>query len=300
MALRLRGEVNLPAHLGDGGFDHGDVHPPSGQVFIAHTANGTVEVIDGGGLQHVATIDDCAEASGVLSAPETGVVVAAARGAGHILMIDPTTHAVRRKIAVGGRPNGLAWDSRRQRVLVADVAANAMSIVDPSSGKLRVTTSLPGRPRWAVYESTSDRYLVNVRNPSTVAVIDAESGKIRNTWPVSASGPHGLDIDRIAGRAFVACDGGRLVCLDSTSGQEVGSVEIGGGPDAIWFNPANDEVYVAIGDPGLVRVVDTKELAVIQTIETGPGAQTTAFDAERQELFVFRPSTCSAVAYAVN
>ena len=298
--LRLRGEVKLPAHLAEGGFDHGDVHLPTGRVFIAHTANGTVEVIDGAKLEHLATIDGCAEASGVLCDPDGHLVIAAARGAGQILAIDPTTHSVQRKISVGGRPNGLAWDSRRQRVLVADVAGNTVSIVEPSTGRIQVTSSLPGRPRWAGYESTTDRYLVNVRTPSMVAVIDAESGNIRNTWPVSSSGPHGLDIDRIARRAFVACDGGRLICLDSTIGQEVGSVEIAGGPDAIWFNPAKDHVYVAIGDPGLLQVVDTKEMAVLQTIETGAGTQTTAFDAKRQDLFIFRPSTCSVLAYAVN
>jgi YVTN family beta-propeller protein len=115
----LRGEHHLPSHLGDGGFDHGDVHQPSGQVFIAHKANGTVEVIDGARLEHLATIGDCPEASGVLAPQDSGFVIAAARGAGYVLVIDPTTHAVLRKVSVGGRPNGLAWDSRRRRVLVA-------------------------------------------------------------------------------------------------------------------------------------------------------------------------------------
>ena len=89
MGLRLRGEVQLPAHVADGGFDHGDVHLPTGKVFIAHTANGSVEVIDGARLQHLATIDDRAEASGDLSCPESNLVVAGARGAGQILVTIP-------------------------------------------------------------------------------------------------------------------------------------------------------------------------------------------------------------------
>ena len=47
MALELLGEVQLPAHKRPRGFDHGDVHLGSGRVYVAHTANGTVEVIDG-------------------------------------------------------------------------------------------------------------------------------------------------------------------------------------------------------------------------------------------------------------
>src|SRR6266571_912401 len=145
MGLQLWGEVSVPAHRNPGGFDHGDVHEPSGHVFVAHLASGTVEVVDGETLTHLATIEDCAEASGVLSCPDDELIVAAARGAGHVLIIDPATNAVRQKIAVGGRPNGLAWDSKRRRLLVADVAGNVVAIVKPSTGELLTTGPLPGR-----------------------------------------------------------------------------------------------------------------------------------------------------------
>jgi hypothetical protein len=65
MALTLQGYVDLPTHA-SGGFDHGDVDRATGYVFVAHTANGTVEVLDGVNLTHVATLPGCPEASGVL------------------------------------------------------------------------------------------------------------------------------------------------------------------------------------------------------------------------------------------
>jgi hypothetical protein len=105
MALELRGEVQLPAHQGPGGFDHGDVHLGSGRVYVAHTANGTVEVIDGERLEHLATIGDCAEASGVVCPAGVDMVFAAARAAGHVLLILDSTQQVLSKIPVGGRPN---------------------------------------------------------------------------------------------------------------------------------------------------------------------------------------------------
>ena len=88
MTLALRGSVRLPAH-GEGGFDHGDVHLPTGRVFVAHTANGTVEVIDGERLALERTLPGCSEGSGVLcTADETSVVFAAARGEGSVLVFD--------------------------------------------------------------------------------------------------------------------------------------------------------------------------------------------------------------------
>ena len=69
MTLTLIGSIGLPPHP-SGGFDHGDVHLATGRVFVAHTAVGTIEVIDGGRGVHTATIPGCPEASGVLCAQE--------------------------------------------------------------------------------------------------------------------------------------------------------------------------------------------------------------------------------------
>jgi hypothetical protein len=45
--LALRQYIPLPPHPA-GDFDHGDVYLPTGRVFIANTAAGTVEVVAGG------------------------------------------------------------------------------------------------------------------------------------------------------------------------------------------------------------------------------------------------------------
>src|SRR5215472_15866728 len=156
--LALRQYIPLPAHPA-GDFDHGDVSLQSGRVYIANTAAGTVEVVHGERLRHLATIPDCPEASGVLAAQEEGLVFAAARGAGKLLVIDPATNAVVRTVAVGSRPNGLAWDSLHQHLLVADVADNTARVVDPQAGQVMASVPLPGRPRWAVYWQAGERFL---------------------------------------------------------------------------------------------------------------------------------------------
>jgi YVTN family beta-propeller protein len=300
MALLFRGEARVPAHRNQGGFDHGDVHEPSGRLYVAHLASGTVEVVDGETLTHLATIEDCAEASGVISCPEDNLIVAAARGDGHVLVINPAKNAVHHKIPVGGRPNGLAWDSKRRQLLVADVGGNQLAIVKPASGELLTKGSLPGRSAWATYEHYSDRYLVNIRSADVVVGIDPDSAEVRSKWTVSCAGPHGMDLDREGGRVFVACEDGHLLILDSTNGIQLGSVEIAGNPDAIWFNPVANQVYLAIGDPGLVQAVNADDLTITQTVETGPGAHTLALDVKRQQLYVFRPSTCTVLAYTVS
>lgn len=297
--LQLRGYIDIPPHTA-GEFDHGDVHLASGRVFVAHTAANTVEVLDGGGETHLATIAGCPEGSGVLCAQEDGLVFAAARGAGHLLVLAAQSAGVLREVRVGPRPNGLAWDTRRKRLLVADVQENTARLLDPSAdpgGQLVALEALPGRPRWAVYDAQADRFLLNIREPACVVVLAAETGATVAAWLVAAAGPHGLDLDRAGGRAFVACDGGVVVALDLATGRELARTPIAGAPDAIWLNPRREHLYVAIEQPGVVDVVDTRAMTVAQQIMTETGAHTTAYDDARQRLYVFLPGTCRAAVY---
>jgi len=297
MGLRPAGSIALPPHPPSGGFDHGDVDPDTGRVFLAHTAAGSVEMIDAAGSAYAGTIPGCAEASGVLCAPRDRLVFAAATGAGKVLVIDAGSGRATGAIPVGPKPNGLAWDGRRRRLLVADVDDFKGRLADPSTAAVIAAVDLPGRPRWCIYEAGRDRFLINIRQPACVAVLDAESTGLTVCWPVSSAGPHGLDLDQERGRAYVACDGGRVIALDLETGREVADAAIAGEPDAIWYNPDRSHLYVAIGQPGLIAVVDTSEMTVVQQIVTEPGAHTTAFDRARQRLYVFLPATCRAAVY---
>jgi DNA-binding beta-propeller fold protein YncE len=269
----------------------------TGRVFVAHTAMGTVEIIDGERGVHNGTIPGCPEASGVLCAQEEQLVFAAARGTGKILIIEVTSGDVIAEVVVGPKPNGLAWDPRRKRLLVADVQDFRARLVDPHAGSVVTDTELPGRPRWCVYDPGADRFLVNIREPACVAALAADTAALQARWPVSSAGPHGLDLDPEHGRAFVACDGGRVHAVDLKTGRELACVAIAGEPDAIWYNPARSYLYVAVGKPGVLDVIDTREMQLAQELPTEGGAHTTAFDRPRQLLYVFLPGSCQAAVY---
>ena len=266
---------------------------------MAHTDFGTVDVIDAESLSAIRVIGGCPEGSGVLCAGEHRLVFAASRGGGKVLLIDADRLDVVGEFEVGPKPNGLAWDPGRRRLLVADVGPADQSVRlmgVPSSG-LAARTQLPGRPRWCVFDERGDRFLVNIRDPAALLCIAAESGEITQSWPISSAGPHGLAVDPKEWRAFVACDGGQLVVLDLESGTQLNSIQISGVPDAIWFNPLRKRVYVAVGMPGLIDVVDTERGVRVDSIPTEAGATTSAFDVERQRLYVFLPVSCTAAVF---
>jgi hypothetical protein len=296
VALTAVGSVAIPPERASA-FDHGDVHLATGRIFVAHAACDSVEVVDGERSAHVMTIPGCPEASGVLCVQDAGIVFAAARGAGRILVIDAASLTVRRELASGPAPNGLAWDERRRRLLVADVGDVRARLLDPRTGGCLGQVELPGRPRWCVYEPQRDLFLVNVREPACVALLTAEPLGLAGIWPVRSAGPHGIDLDRQGGRALVASDAGMVEALDLSTGKALASVVIAGAPDAIWFNPVRRLLYVAIGQPGTVDVINTVSMRRSEQLVTEPGAHTTAFDRDRQQLAVFLPGSCSVALY---
>jgi DNA-binding beta-propeller fold protein YncE len=145
VALALRGFIDIRPQMA-GGFDHGDVHLESERIFVAHTVAGTVEILDGAERVQIASVPGCPEASGVLCVQDQGIVFAAARGAGKVLVIEARSGRLVREFMVGPRPNGLAWDSRRKRLLVADVEDLTARLIDPATGSQSELIVLPGRP----------------------------------------------------------------------------------------------------------------------------------------------------------
>jgi DNA-binding beta-propeller fold protein YncE len=296
VTLLISQYVDLPPHQ-LGGFDHADVHLESGQVYVAHTATGTVEAIDGENAKHVATLPSCLEASGIVCAQDEKLVFAASRSAGKILVIDVLNNRILREMQAGAMPNGLAWDRLRKHLLVTDVEDNRARLVDPYSGKLISALKLTGRPRWCVYSSEKDQFLVNVREPAGVTILASENLSQKAFLPISVAGPHGLDIDDRNGLAYVACDGGAIVVLDASTGHEEAVVPIGGGPDVIWLNADRRRLYCAIGKPGMIEVIDTQKTIVDEKVNTEEGAHTLAFDKKRQKLYAFLPKSCRAAVY---
>ncbi|MBI1756293.1 MAG: hypothetical protein HYR64_04205 [Fimbriimonas ginsengisoli] len=206
---------------------------------------------------------------------------------------------------VDGKPNGLAYAPKHRLLLAANVGnldgspGITVSFVDVAEGKMVADVDVPGRTRWAVYDSAQDRCYVNIADPAQILVFDPASlAAPISAIEVSAAGPHGLDLDRGTNRLFCACDDGALIALDLDSKQEVARAALAGGPDVVFVNEAFNRIYIAIGDPGVIQVFDTRSLALIETVTTEPGAHTIGFDSKRNKVYAFLPGSCRADVYS--
>lgn len=304
MALRHLGFIELPPHQGSGGFDHAAVHEPTGHVYVAHTANDAVDVMDVEQRKYLASITGLPAVAGALMAPSADLVFTSNRGENTVGIGRPSDFGPPDKVAVGVKPNGLAYDPRRGRLLSAHVGdpaipgSRAVSLVDVEARKVVADVPVAGRTRWTVYDPEADAFHVNIMDPPLITVVDAaDPVGIRRVVPIAHAGPHGLDLDAARRRVFCACDAGVLVEVDADTGRVLTEAPIAGPPDVIFFNPALSRLYVAIGEPGVIDVFDTSPLRRRETVVTEAGAHTLSFDAVRNMVCAFLPASRRAAIY---
>jgi DNA-binding beta-propeller fold protein YncE len=304
MALKLLGAIDLPPHVKQGGFDHAAIHRESSRLYVAHTANDALDVVDCARDAYVRSIPNLTGVAGALVSDERDLVFTSNRGENTIGIFP--THDERNvaKVQVGIRPNGLAFDPLHNRLLAANVGdpniadSFTLSIVDVLTQMMMAAISVAGRTRWTVFDTNANVFYVNIAQPAQIVVIDANNPtRVARVVDIPAAGPHGLELDAARGRLFCACDEGKLVVVDTHTGKAQGDADLSGVPDVVFFNPTLRHLYVAIGEPGVIDVFDTDAMTRLESIPTEKGAHTIAFDAARNKVYAFLPQTHRAAVY---
>ena len=287
MSLKTVGVIDIPGAAGSE-FDHGIFDAKSRRVFIAHTRQSTIEVIDPDDGRHIATLPGFPGVAGAVA--DDGEILVTNRGSASIAWLDAGTLKTKSVLKTGARPNGAAIVKRLGLGIAAcigdDNETPTLQAFRHNDGH-RVKLDLPGRPRWCVTDAAAERLFLCIREPSMILVASLPNLRPVAQWRLPSGGAHGLDIDRARGRLYAACDAGDLVEVDSRSGEIIKVWPIAGAPDVTFFNPATGRVHVAIGEPGLVETVDPKTGKAMRTV-TGADAHTTVL-VPPNRLYVISP-----------
>jgi len=298
MGLKRVGEIELPAHRADGGFDHAAIHHRRNRLYVAHTANDAIDVIDTQAGRYVRSIAELKGVAGALVDEDQDLVFTSNRGENTVGIFSPKSEDTVEKIGAGIRPNGLGYDPGRGILLCANVGdpsvvgSPSVTLIDVKARRALGTIPMPGRTRWAILDTQQRLFFVNIADPPVIIAVDAEgSGRIERRIDVPARGPHGLEIDPSGRRLLCACDEGKLVSIDSGSGKVLGILDLSGPPDVVFLSQSLAHLYVAIGDPGVIDVVDIGAWKTVETAPTGRGAHTIALDGESNRVYAFLPET---------
>jgi DNA-binding beta-propeller fold protein YncE len=271
------------------------------RLYVAHTGADRIDIIDCHTNSYLGSLPDVPGVAGVLIDSEQDFLFSSDRGCARVSIYRCSDEMLLGRVGVGDRPNGLAYDPARRRLFVFNVGNPpgvncTVSVVAVDELRVIATIPLPGRLRWAVYDAVTEHVYANVQKPAQIVVLSAQDLKIVRAFNVPTAGPHGLAIS--GDRLFCAADGGAFIALDRDSGAVLGTVTLPGEPDVVMHDPAAARLYVAIGTPGVVSVIDGQHLETLETLTTESGAHTICWNPDIHALYAFLPASGGAAVFA--
>src|SRR5216684_7043265 len=179
MILEQIAEVPLPAHDKSGGFDHAAVHGPRGRLYVAHTANDALDVVDCAANMYLGSISRLEGVAGALVSEEHDLVFTSNRGENTVGIFAAGHEEALARVPVGVNPNGLAYDPSRGLLIAANVGdpsvpgSFSVSVVDVGARAMIADIPVSGRTRWTVFDPEAACFYVNIADPPQIVVIES-------------------------------------------------------------------------------------------------------------------------------
>jgi DNA-binding beta-propeller fold protein YncE len=215
--LKLTRSIDLPPHP-SGGFDHGDVHLATGRVFVAHTATGAIEVIDGNRGVHTGTIPGCPV--NTQYDPVSRRVFVAVQTRNELAEIDPATgHIVARYGLFGCRhDHGLLIDGPRRLAFVACDGDATLLIFDLQARRVIGTQSVGADPDVLALDVGLHRLYVAAES-GIVTVFAERADSLQKLGEIRAGHAHVVAVDSTDHRVYLPLQdvGGHPVLRVATS-----------------------------------------------------------------------------------
>ena len=281
---------------GEGGWDYLALDGPSRLLYVTH--GNEVDILN------VDTGDKLEPITGLQGVH--GVAFDDARGRGYISngrgnsvsVFDLKTRRVLETVPSSGQnPDAIMYDGYSDRVFTFNGRTANATAIDASTGQVVGTVEIGGKPEFAVTDGRGTIF-VNNEDASEVVAFDARSLEVKKRWSIApGEGPSGLAIDLKGKRLFSVCDK-VMVVSDFEGGKVVATLPIGGGPDAVRYDPATGLVFASNGDGTLtvVRQESPDSYAVVETVKTARGGRTMELDPKTHNIYIATAEFAPAVA----
>jgi DNA-binding beta-propeller fold protein YncE len=288
--LRLVQTIPLPNV--EGRIDHFGYDAKGSRLFMAALGNDTVEIIDLASGKVAQRIKNLKAPQGISYAHDVNRLAVANDKDGSVRLYDGATLEQVQLIDLKDDADNVRYDPDARRFWVG-YGDGALAAIDPQTGKVLATVKLDAHPESFQLEAKGKRIFANVAAATHVAVVDRDSATVIAKWKLTeAESNFPMALDESNHRLFVGCrKPAKLVVLDTQTGKTAASVEIVGDTDDIFYDAANNRLYVAGGE-GRITVVeqtDADHYAVAGQINTALGARTAYFVRETGMFYLAVP-----------
>jgi YVTN family beta-propeller protein len=280
-AYKVVGQISMP----DGGWDY-TFFDASGRK--AYTARGPV--IQGLAVDTLEVTPKAAAAAGSHSAvPLPGDRLLITNGGNNtVTIVNAKDGSQLASIPTGRGPDGAIYDPSSKLVFVADHAGGEVVFVDPKTQAAVGQVMVGGTLEFPAADGKGHVF-VNIEDKGAVAEIDIKSKAVLATWTIDGcKSPSGLAY--VPGTAILvaACGNQVAAVVDAVSGKTLQTLPIGSGPDAVMFDPTRKLAFVPSGSGQLdvISVAAKDKVAVVQTVQTGPGVRSGTVDPKTGRIYL--------------
>ncbi len=269
---------------GTGGWDYLLADPSAHRLYVTHGPR--VEVLDTRTGKPVGAITGLKATHGVALDFEGQFGYISDGGANAVVVFDRKTLATVASIPAGTNPDGITFEPVTKTVWAFNGRSKNVTVIDTVSRTAVATIALPGKPEFPQADGKGHVF-DNIEDRNSIVALDATSKTLTGTWPLSGcDSPSGLAIDRAHSRVFAVCDGKKMAVVDTNSGKQVATAEIGDGPDAAGFDAKHQLAFASSGD-GMLAVVDTAYgFKTTEMLPTMKGGRTMAYDEGSDRVYV--------------
>ncbi|WP_446742423.1 hypothetical protein [Silvibacterium acidisoli] len=242
-------------------------------------------------------------AHGVVLLPGTNVAFVTRSEENKVDVFDAQSLALQATIPVADDADAIQYLPSSRLLYVASGDPKLATLIDPLKRVPVGTIPLPGKPESASLDPKTGWLYQNLTDNGSIVAIDVTKRAIAGQWSLNPClGPTGMAIDTKLHRLFSVCaKNATLVVFDLDAHRVVASLNIGGGPDVVAFDPALRRIYSA-GISGELTVIqqdgpDTYQ--VLDRIHTHYGAHTLTVDPVTHKVFVAYASLLVAPRIAI-
>jgi DNA-binding beta-propeller fold protein YncE len=271
---------------GEGGWDYMALDGRTRLLYVTHGS--AVEILNVDTGVKGEAITELKGVHGVAFAPERNRGYISNGRGNSVSVFDLTTHKILEEVPSSGQnPDAIMYDAFSGRVFTFNGRTANATAIDAATNKVVGTVDIGGKPEFAVTDGKGTIF-VNNEDKSEVVAFDAKSLEVKKRWSIApGEGPSGLAIDLKGKRLFSVCDK-VMVVSDYENGKVVATVPIGGGPDAVRYDPGTGLVFASNGQGSLtvVKQESADTYAVLETVPTARGARTMELDPKTHRVFV--------------
>lgn len=275
-----------------GKLDHVALDAKRERLFLADTANGTLDVVDVKGGKLLKQLPGQTGIQGIAFAADIDRVFVGLGGGGLCNVFNGEDFKTLKTIKFSGDADNVRYDPAAHLTFVAH-DEKALGVIDAKTFSVLPDIKLPGAAEGFQIETKRPRLYLCMPSPSEVLVIDTEKKAIIANYPVKmAGGGHPIALDEANHRLFIGCrTEPMVVVMDSESGKEIAGVPIPKDVDDLYYDAQRKKLYASCGEGfiAVIRQESADKYSPEAKIETVKGAKTSLFSPDLNRFYLAVP-----------